>query len=135
VPTCALQGMLAALLESRGVRYRGVPAASSAPNRARLKEAIAQARDWAGDAWAALMDSEAAGALPLSQRRTDAPTGRASSRAALLRVQALFVLGLTEVRPCSTACAAGCALLGAVGRVYEAPGRCAAGCSSGCDRL
>ena len=57
-----------------------------------------QARDWAGDAWASLIDSEAAGAVPTGCSGLVEGTVQGPARAALLRVQALFVLGLTEVQ-------------------------------------
>ena len=57
-----------------------------------------QARDWAGDAWASLTDSEAAGAVPSGCSGLVEGTVQGPARAALLRVQALFVLGLTEVQ-------------------------------------
>ena len=68
---------------------------SSGPLMARL---LHQARDWAGDAWASLTDSEAAGAVPSGCSGSVEGTVQGPARAALLRVQALFVLGLTEVQ-------------------------------------
>lgn len=63
-----------------------------------MARSLHQARDWAGDAWASLTDSEAAGAGPSSRSGSVEGAVQGPARAAVLRVQALFVLGLTEVQ-------------------------------------